>query len=290
MIIDCHFHLEEDIIAVDSLVSHMENYGVDKIALMPSCVEPFPDPPKFLTNFLQFLLKQKSLRRLGEKFCADFTTEGAIKLPGGTYRIYAEPENWRVFQVVRSYPTHFWGWVFVNPNSGQDQSEEIQNYQDQPGFVGIKAHPFWHRYPPVKLVPAAELAASMDKPLLLHLGFGEHGNLDQLIKEVPEAKIILAHAAFPFYKDYWHKVRKNPNLYVDLSQTSYVNEKTIEQAVQFLGAEKCLFGTDGPFGIQKKDGSLDYGLIQKRIQRQITHPSLKKRVLGENFRELSGLL
>ncbi len=290
MIIDCHFHLEEDIIAVDSLVSHMDNYGVDRIALMPGCVEPFPDPPKFLTNFLQFLLKRKSLRGIGERFCADFTAQGAIKLPGGACRIYSEPDNGEVFQVVSSYPNHFWGWVFVNPNSAQDQCEEILNYQDQPGLVGIKAHPFWHRYPPVKLAPAAELAASMDKPLLLHLGFGEHGNLDPLIKEVPKAKIILAHAAFPFYKDYWDKIRKNKNLYVDLSQTSYVNERTIGQAVQSLGAEKCLFGTDGPFGIQKKDGSLDYGLIQKRIQRQVTDPSLQKRVLGENFRELTGVV
>jgi predicted TIM-barrel fold metal-dependent hydrolase len=79
------------------------------------------------------------------------------------------------------------------------------------------------------------------------------------------------------------------NVFVDLSQTSYVNEKTLRKAVEYLGVERCLFGTDGPYGFHGSDGKFDYGLIKKRIENLFPDKGVQRRLLGENFAELAGI-
>ncbi len=61
----------------------------------------------------------------------------------------------------------------------------VDRWKDSPGFIGIKAHPFRHRYPPRELAPVAERAHQLGRPLLIHLGFGEHGDIGELIDKFP---------------------------------------------------------------------------------------------------------
>jgi len=52
------------------------------------------------------------------------------------------------------------------------------------------------------------------------------------------------------------------NVYVDLSQTSYVSERATRDVVAYLGVERCLYGTDGPFGFHGGDGLFDYDFLK----------------------------
>ena len=158
--------------------------------------------------------------------------------------------------------------------------------KDSPGFVGVKAHPFWHRYEPVELLPIADQLVKMGKPLLIHAGFDEHGDYDVLLQKVSGLKLILAHAGFPLYFDTWKKIKNNKNVYVDLSQTSYLNDRTTRQAIEYLGVERCLFGTDGPYGVHGDDDLFDYSFIKRRIERLFPDKEIQKKLLGENFLEL----
>ena len=107
---------------------------------------------------------------------------------------------------------------------------------------------------------------------------------------MPGLKLILAHAGFPLYEDTWEAIRMRKNIFVDLSQTIYVSEKLIKQVVEYLGPERCLFGTDGPHGLRGKDGNFDYGIIKRIIERNFPDKGVMKRLLGENFAELAGIL
>ena len=78
-------------------------------------------------------------------------------------------------------------------------------------------------------------------------------------------------------------------MYVDLSQTSYLNVRTTWQVVEYLGVEKCLFGTDGPYGVQGDDDLFDYSFIKRRIEKLFSDKGIQKRLLGENFLELIGI-
>ena len=90
-----------------------------------------------------------------------------------------------IFQAIDNNPNRFLGWVFVNPRGEKDQVQELDNWKNHPGFIGVKAHPFWHRYEPIELLPVAEQLSKNGKPLLIHAGYGSHGNYDILLKKLP---------------------------------------------------------------------------------------------------------
>ena len=161
--------------------------------------------------------------------------------------------------------------------------------KDKPGFIGVKAHPFWHRYPPVELLPVAVELANIGKPLLIHAGFDTHGDYDALLREVPGLKLVLAHAGFPLYSDTWKKIRNNKDVYVDLSQSSYLDVHTTRRVVENLGSTRVLFGTDGPYGIHGDDDLFDYSFLKRRIEGLFPDKAIQKKILGENFMELAAL-
>ena len=286
MIIDCHYHLEPRIESLSDLLKKMHECHIDKVALIPTMIDPFPEPPEILLSLFMKLLKNKALRPLAKLLCSNFTNQGDIQILSKSYSIYPEPDNTTVFDVIDRYPYNFLGWIFVNPQSNQNMVSEVLKWIDHPNCVGIKAHPFWHRFPPLYLVDVAKIAVQKDKPLLLHLGFNDHGNFNSLIQAVPEIKLILAHAAFPEFYDTWKIIKKLPNVYVDISQTSYINEQTIKEVVNFLGPGKCLFGTDGPYGSKDRDGLFDFNIILKQVKHLFPEAIDQNRILGENFLKL----
>jgi len=289
MIIDCHYHLEERVVTVDRLMNEMNKAGVDKVALMGSIIGPFAEPPQLLIGALQILLEHSFSRKLGKLFINNFTDRGEIIILGKPYPLETDPDNEKVFNTVKKYPDKFLGWIFVNPRGGKNQVEEFEKYKNEKGFIGVKAHPFWHRFPPVELAPVAERLAKTGKPLLIHAGFGENGNFEALLRKVPDIKLILAHAGFPEYSDTWKKIKPLKNVYLDLSQTSYTSENSTRQAVEMFGADRLFFGTDGPFGFHSADHQYDYGFIMRRIENIFADIKIRRKLLGESFANVAGL-
>jgi uncharacterized protein len=68
-----------------------------------------------------------------------------------------------------------------------------------------------------------------------------------------------------------------------------VDETVQRHAVEYLGADRCLFGTDGPSGPAADDGMFDNGLITRRIESLYQDKSVQWRLFGENFQELTGV-
>ena len=155
MILDCHFHLEEGLLGRGELIERMDAAGVDRVALMGAMVEPFPEAAKFLVALLQFLITRRTTRGIARALVANFSERGNIKLPMGEYALYPDPDNGAVFEAVKKFPKRFLGWAFVNPRGRNDTVRELGRWKKSPGFVGVKAHPFWHRYEPVHLAPVA---------------------------------------------------------------------------------------------------------------------------------------
>lgn len=289
MIIDCHYHLEPSLLPVDTLLKKMDDCRVDKAALMAIINAPIPKPPEFLLHILRFALTHPFFRFIAKSLTARFTPHGDIKLPTGVFRIYRDPDNGPVFRAAARYPDRFLAWVFVNPRGEKDPLEELNRWRSRPGFIGVKAHPFWHRYAPRELLPVAAELAKTGKPLLIHAGFDAHGNYETLLSEVPGLKLILAHAGYPLYADTWKKIKKNKSVFVDLSQTSYLDQETTRRAVAYLGTDRCLFGTDGPYGRHAEDGLFDYGCIKRRIEKLFPQRGVLERLLGENFCGITGI-
>jgi len=290
MIIDCHYHLRREILPIDQLLAQMEAEGVDQIALIAEDMGSHLPPisPKF-EAIGRFILTHRIFNGLSPKMYSRFTPDGDYTTPRGVLKIIQDPDNEPVFSAIINYPKKFLGWIYVNPNGQNDLMQEFNKWVDSPGVVGVKAHPFNHRFPPIDLLPVAEQISALGKPMLLHLGFGSHGDYRALLKAVPELKLILAHAGFPKYAKFWKDIKSLPNVFVDLSQTSIVDEKITRDVVKYLGVDRCLFGTDGPFGSKGQNGQFDLGCIKRRIIKLFPDKSDQEKLMGENFLKLINL-
>jgi predicted TIM-barrel fold metal-dependent hydrolase len=60
----------------------------------------------------------------------------------------------------------------------------------------------------------------------------------------------------------------------------------VRAAVKALGPERCLFGTDAPYGFHEPDGSYDYGEILGWVERLPISAAAREKVLFGNALEL----
>ena len=213
------------------------------------------------------------------------TPEGDVRLSGKVVGIYDRPENEPVARLVAAHPGRFMGWIFLNPRNNPRVLDELERWRAVPGMIGVKLHPHWHDYRTEILGPVLRRAEELGLPVLIHLGFGKRGDFRAICREHPRLKVVSAHAGFPFYKDLWAYRGEHPNLYVDLS-SPYIDERLARAAVKAMGPERCLYGTDAPYGFHEQDGSYDYGEIRRWVERMDVSTAAREGILGGNFAEL----
>jgi predicted TIM-barrel fold metal-dependent hydrolase len=260
--------------------------GVDRIVMIPTMNDPLPQTPARLLAAMRFAMQSKIGRALAERVHrTTINREGNLKLSGKVYSIYPRPDNESVAKLVAAHPNRFLGWIFLNPRNNPGVVDELERWRHVPGMIGIKLHPHWHDYRTEILRPLLKRAEELKLPVLIHFGFGQRGDFRAMCSEFPRLLVISAHAGFPFYQDLWVFHRDCPNLYVDLS-SPYIDEKLARAAVAAMGPERCLFGTDAPYGFHESDGSYDYGEIRGWVERLPVTAAQRDGILGGTFQAL----
>ncbi len=288
MVIDCHIHYDPEILTLERMLACMDEHGIDKAALIATMVEPFYLEGKMkssASDLLRYLLIRANT--LGQVFYSTtIDKKGNFVLLGKKFRIYEQPDNAPVAEAVEKHPGRFMGWIFVNPAAAGDPIEEIEKWSSLPGMVGVKAHPFWHRYPISSLDGVAAWCEGHGYPLLIHLGCREgSGDYQRLPERFPGLKLLYAHAGIPYFQKLWAYIKDKDNVYVDVS-SPYLNQDLMGKAVDFLGADKCLYGTDGPYGQQNPGGDYDYGLIKGWVEVLPLSDQEFEKVFNMNFQEI----
>jgi predicted TIM-barrel fold metal-dependent hydrolase len=282
-IIDMHAHLETRMLEIDRAIAKMDAAGIDRVVLIPAMNDPLPHTPEHLLSIVRWLMRRDRARPIAERLNAAFMTkDGDLKLSGVVHRIYARPDNAAVSEAIAKHPTRFRGWIFLNPANDPDVLESLERWRNEPGRIGIKLHPHWHRYPTSRAKPLLRRAEELGLPVLIHFGFGAAGDFIDLCSSFPKLVIIAAHAGFPFYDALWRKGREHRNLLVDLS-SPYIDEKLARDAVAALGADRCLYGTDAPYGFHDTDGSYDYGRIRGWVERMPIRTDEREKIFHGNF-------
>ncbi|MCK4765329.1 MAG: amidohydrolase [Candidatus Aminicenantes bacterium] len=292
MIIDAHYHLDERLETIDRLVNQMKINNIDKTSLIAAVCEPFKISwlANKLTGVLSTLLLCKNKTIGLHLYNGTVTKDGQTDILGKHYDIYELPDNDPVENAIKQHPDKFYGWIFVNPGiSEEDALNEIKKRAGTAGWVGVKCHPFWHRYP-VKLIESiCPYCIEKDLPLLIHLGGKEgRGDYKCLPEKYPDLKIIYAHAGLPYFGEIWDYIKTKPNVYVDLS-SPYLNKKLRLKTLKALGPEKCLYGSDGPFGYYDADGLYDHSAILKEIESFQIPGTEKDKILAGNFKKITGV-
>jgi len=264
--IDCHYHHDASIVSTAGLLASMDAFGVERVALIgPLC----PDLELPVIAQKASVALRKLIHRRG-----GLLHKAGLALYNNTVKGEAHPDR-------------FWGWVCVNPAGPVEPVSEIERLMKVEGMVGVKAHPFWHEYPVADLSDAAALCQEVGWPMLIHLGSDSAGDYKVLPEKFPKLNVIYAHAGIPYAPDVLDYAGEKDSAFVDLSSSGYVDAKIARDAIRRAGANKVLFGTDGPY-FHHQDDRFDYGYFIDRIEGLGLSDADRDRVMGDNFREMVG--
>ena len=284
MIVDAHYHLDPRLEPVDRLLAQMREHRIDRVALIATVCDPLRIGGVG-RSFAQAMRRALAgaAPRLGRLlYRSTVRRSGRVSFLGPSAAIYPRPDNDAVERAVTAHPDRFTGWFFVNPTAPA-ALDELSRRLRRPGWIGVKAHPFWHRYPVAALDDVAALCQDLGKPMLVHLGAGKgRGDFRRLPDRFPRLKVVYAHAGIPWYRTLWADAVRRENVFVDLS-SPYLDKALRYEALRSLGAARCLYGSDGPYGYPAAGGGYDHGAILGQIQRSGLSQSDLDRVLGGNF-------
>ncbi len=285
MIIDCHYHYFEEEFDPEVKFRDMEKAGIDKIAIMAPIAAQFKSEPNiFIMKFMRRLFGKPILMPLFKKLLCTFKGDG-IDILGEQVPIYFSPQNQGVFEIAEKYPDKLYAWATVNPSncSREALNAELRKWSEYKTFIGVKAHPFYHQYNAIQLDSVFSILNEMKMPIIIHMGFDDKEAILKLADKYQNVKIILAHCAFPYFNIMWSEIAKRNNIFVDISSSCYIDERVVRRAIQKLGVDKCIYGSDGPYGPPDKDGrfNLDY---QVRNTMSWLDEKTKDRICYQNFK------
>jgi hypothetical protein len=187
------------------------------------------------------------------------------------------------FDMSDSWPEELYFCPGINPHELSDSSlERIAKALQHPKAVGIKIYSGYYHFPvndPI-YAPIYELAVQFNLPVVIHSGdtFSDRGLLkyshplaiDELAVTHRRNIFVIAHMGDPWVKETAEIVRKNPNVWADISgllvgSRTYFQEMGNEPLVlnEFRHAliyamswDKILFGSDWP--LAPVDAYLDF--------------------------------
>lgn len=168
--------------------------------------------------------------------------------------------NDAVASYVRQHPDKLLGFMSVDPHE-PDPVGELERAYHTLGLKGIKMSPIYQNYHPMDK-KAQEIYARAQKlglPILVHQGatFPRRAPLKYampyLLEDValafPDLRIVIAHLGHPWENETIVLIRKQPNLYSDISGLFYrpwqfYNSMLLAQEYNVL--HKLFFGSDWP--------------------------------------------
>jgi predicted TIM-barrel fold metal-dependent hydrolase len=196
--------------------------------------------------------------------------------------------NYKLFQLIKRYPDRIIGYCTISSaRYGKEALDEIDRCANDYGMRGLKIYSFsipdthepFISIDDEWMYPIIEKAVEYRMVILAHSNAEEIRHLAELF---PNATLLMAHMGNTAYaRGDWHKAisvaSKYPNVYLDTS-TSSTDFDCIETAVEVLGAEKIIFGSDWPL--------FHYEFALARIRETSLSKKEKDLILGENLARL----
>ncbi len=170
-------------------------------------------------------------------------------------------ENETVAEYVQTDPAKLIGFGSVCPTEA-NAADEVHRAAEELGLRGLKLAPVYGNWHPHDESAAAVFAAAerLAMPIIVHQGttFPRKARLalagpillDDVAIRFPGLKIVIAHLGHPWEADTIAVIRKQPNVFADISALFYRPWQMINSlrlAVEYGVADKLLFGTDYPF-------------------------------------------
>lgn len=169
--------------------------------------------------------------------------------------------NEQIAALVRQAPDKLIGYASVDPNL-PDCVRQLTHAVKHLGLRGVKLGPIYQHFNPVDR-QHFELYRTIEElgvPVLWHQGttwiqhsplkYANPVLLDEVAQEFPRIKMVLAHLGHPWYQEAAAVLRRQPNLYADISGLAgrpWQFYQAMLSAIEYGVADKLIFGSDYPF-------------------------------------------
>ena len=177
-------------------------------------------------------------------------------------------------QLQARYPKRYVSFTSIDPRR-PGAAEFVRSTSRKYGLKGLNL------YPPAGFDPAsgecmAVCRAACDEglPVLFHTGganfpmkprYGSPHLIGDVQSELPDLKIILGHAGFPYqWQEAITVARRNPNVYFEISQWYQLASRdyrrflnVLKEVADEVGTDRILFGSDHLTGPGLKDSKAD---------------------------------
>jgi uncharacterized protein len=190
--------------------------------------------------------------------------------------------NDQILAAVRNWPDRFWGLAAVNPWFQQQGVDELKRCMDA-GLSGLKLNGrlqgFQLSDPLVH--PLIETCRDFGGVVYAHTGTfitSEPFQLSELARTFPDVSMIAGHSGFAdLWLDAVPAALQLPNIFLE---TSLIDLMNIGNAVEKLGAERVLFGSDAP--------ESNLSLELRKLEMVEMSASDRRRVMHDNAAALWG--
>ncbi|MBT4823943.1 amidohydrolase family protein [Candidatus Woesearchaeota archaeon] len=221
-----------------------------------------------------------SVSQLGKAMSESGVTD-AIIFPFGVEGPISETKSLKLVKEVEYFPNLFQFLRFDPKTMTPERLSELL-----PLFYGVKLHSKSENFDPINptFFPLYDVIANSGKPLLFHTMVCNYQNThpDRIVAitdEIPDLVLVLAHFCdcFPGLLD---KIKTNDNIYLETS-LGRSSPYSICSAVDKIGEDRILFGSDAPYGDQ---------LIERlNVERTKLSYKQKEKILYRNAARLLGL-
>lgn len=167
--------------------------------------------------------------------CTAFSTYSSCTRPETV------PDENRFLQELTASTDWVYQWVVIDPRQEETyrQAEALLRSRKT---LGIKIHPKLHKYTLADHGDAIfSFAHELGAVVLTHPEV--YADMLALADKYPNMKLIIAHLGSDFHID-TIAASKHGNIYADTSGSASNQNNIIERAVQRIGADRILFGTD----------------------------------------------
>ncbi len=144
-----------------------------------------------------------------------------------------------------------YGWAIVNPLVPETYAQAAELLK-HPKILGIKVHPEEHLYP-IRQHGEAIYSFAAEHHCVIITHSGEANSLPEdfcvFANRYPEVKTIVSHLGCGYDGSYEHQIRAiemntQDNLFTDTSSARSIMARLLEYAVDRIGYDRILFGTD----------------------------------------------
>lgn len=163
---------------------------------------------------------------------------------------YFKDLNKRALLLKKELGDFYTPGIHVHPGYVQESCEEIAKYAAQGIRLIGELVPYmhcWHDYSGRSFSEIMDIAEAYHMLVNYHTMPEEQDEMEKMVAMHPRVIFIAAHPGErEFYEKHLERMKKYPNLYLDISGTGLFRYGMLSYGVHKVGAERFLFGTDYP--------------------------------------------